>query len=73
MSALQNVTGDRADRIVAGQFVHLSPMVLGDDTPDDDWLEVAAVESGADSVTLTMVDESSLTLAANRLVRIGWT
>lgn len=71
MSAPANVTGDRADRVTAGQWVHFGPLVLGDATPVDGWLLVGSVVVG-DTVTFTFDDESTLTVPGNRLVRIGW-
>lgn len=71
MSAPQHVTGDRADRVTVGQLVHLSPMVLGAPVPTSGWLTVSAVAVG-EQVTLTFADDTSVTVAGNRLVRFGW-
>lgn len=72
MAAPQNVVGDRLDRLVVGQLVHLSPPVLTEATPDDGWLTVAGVVLAGDQVTVTFDDDTTFTGPANRLVRIGW-
>ncbi len=71
MTAPANVTGDRLDRVVAGQLVHCDVPLLSGDTPADGWLEVASVASDGAVVTLTFVDESLFTAPVARLVRIG--
>ncbi len=72
MTAPANVTADRMDRVVAGNWVHLGPIVLGDDTPDGDWAEVADVLAGGETTLLTLADDTLVTGPSNRLIRIGW-
>lgn len=73
MAAPANVTGDRLDRVRPGQFIHLDPLTITGDTPDDGWLEVASVDRLVDDVAITFADDDVATLVerGDRLVRIG--
>lgn len=68
----ENVVGDRLDRLLVGHMVHLSPPVLTEPIPADDWFNVVGVTIDGDQVTVTFDDDTAFTGSANRIVRIGW-
>ena len=65
-------TADRADRVVAGWFVHDQLPLLSEDAPATGWLAVDMVDADVNGVLLSLSTGVAQYWPRDRVIYMGW-